>query len=115
MLGRDDEWMGGLERAHHQYLEIGETLRAVHCAIWVGMNLAFRGEIGPATGWLGRAQRLLEEEPGESAEQGYLLLPLMFRHEAAGDFAAAATVAGEAAEIGQRLGDRDLFALALHG
>ena len=73
-----------------------------------------RGEIGPATGWLGRAQRLLEPE-GECAERGYLLLPVVFRHEAAGDFAAAAAVAGEAVRIAERFGDRDLFALAIQG
>ena len=38
----------------------------------------------------------------------------MFRHEAAGDFEAAAEVAGDAARIGERFGDRDLFALAAH-
>jgi DNA-binding CsgD family transcriptional regulator len=115
MLGRDDEAVSGLERAHHLYLEMGETLRAVHCAIWLCLNLATRGEVGPASGWLARAQRLLEREPGESAERGYLLLPIMFQHEAAGDFAAAAAIAAEAAAIGERFGDRDLFALAVHG
>jgi DNA-binding CsgD family transcriptional regulator len=114
MLGRDDDAIAVLERAHHRYLERGETRRAVHAAAWIGINLASRGLVGPATGWLGRAQRLLEQEPGESAEQGYLLLPLVFRHEAAGDFEAAAAVAGEAAAIGQRFGDRDLFAIGLH-
>jgi DNA-binding CsgD family transcriptional regulator len=39
----------------------------------------------------------------------------MFQHEAAGDFAAAAAAAGEAVRIGERFGDRDLFALAIHG
>jgi DNA-binding CsgD family transcriptional regulator len=115
MLGRDDEWIAALERAHHRYLETGETPRAVRCAFWIGMTFATRGEVGPASGWLGRAQRLLEHEAGESVERGYLLLPLMFRHEAAGEFAAAAAVAGEAASIGERLGDRDLFALGVHG
>ena len=65
----------------------------MRCAVWLGMNLALRGEIGPATGWLGRAQRLLENE-GDCAERGYLLLPVVFQHEAAGDFAAAAAAAG---------------------
>ena len=114
MLGRDDEAVGVLERAHHAYLERGETLRAVRCAIWIGMNLAYRGSVGPASGWLGRAQRLLENEPEETSERGYLLLPMVFRHEAAGDFEAGARVGGEAAAIGERLGDRDLFALAVH-
>ena len=50
MLGRDDEGIGILERAHHQYLERGETLRAVRAATWIGMNLAYRGAVGPASG-----------------------------------------------------------------
>ena len=114
MLGRDDESVAWLERAHQRYLETGETLRGVRCALWIGLNLASRGQIGPATGWLGRAQRFLENE-GECPERGYLLLPAMFQHEAAGDFAAAAEAAGEAVRIGARFGDRDLFALAIHG
>ena len=112
MLGRDDESVAWLERAHHRFLEGGETLRGVRCAAWIGMNLAIRGEVGPATGWLGRAQRLLEPE-GECAERGYLLWPGVFRHEAAGDLAAAAAVAEEAVRIAERFGDRDLFALAI--
>ena len=115
MLGRDDEAVGGLERAHHAYLQRGETVRAVHCAIWVCLNLATRGEVGPASGWLGRAQRLLGSGAAESAQSGYLLLPRVFQHEAAGDFATAAGIAAEAAAIGERFGDRDLFALAVQG
>ena len=114
MLGRDDDATAVLERAHHRYLERGETRRAVRAATWIGINLAYRGLVGPATGWLGRAQRLLEQEPGESPEQGYLLLPLVFRHEAAGELEKAAAVAGEAAAIGERFGDADLFAIGLH-
>ncbi len=115
MLGRDDDQTRGHELAHHRYLEAGERRRAARVALWAGMHFAAQGEIGPASGWLGRAQRLLDEEPGESAERGYLLIPVMFRHEAAGDWEAAAAAAGQAAEIGERFGDRDLFALALHG
>lgn len=115
MLGRDGESMRGLERAHHRYLDAGETRRAARAALWAGMHFAARGEVGPASGWLGRAQRLLDQQPGESAERGYLLVPVMFRHEAAGDFEVAAATAQQAAEIAERFGDRDLFALALHG
>ena len=38
----------------------------------------------------------------------------MFRHEAAGDLDAAAAVAADVAGIGERFGDADLFALAVH-
>ncbi len=115
MLGRDEDALAALERAHHRYLERSETRRAAYCAGWIGMSLAYRGAVGPAGGWLARAQRLLEDEPEETVEHGYLLLPAMFQKEAQGDFLAAAAIAGEAAVIGRRLGDPDLFALALHG
>ena len=54
MLGRDDD-VSGLERAHHVYLDAGESLRAARCAFWVGMHLSIRGAMGRGTGWLGRA------------------------------------------------------------
>jgi DNA-binding CsgD family transcriptional regulator/tetratricopeptide (TPR) repeat protein len=114
MLGLVDEFLPLLERAHHAYAEEGEALPAVRCAFWIGMNLALRGEMGPATGWLGRAQRLLEREEGECVEQGYMLLPVAFQHELSGDFDGAAETAAAAAEIGERFGDNDLFALAVH-
>jgi DNA-binding CsgD family transcriptional regulator len=112
MLGRDDDSVAWLERAQQRHLEDGETLRAVRCAAWIVLNLASRGEIGPAGGWLGRAQRLLGPQT-ECAERGWLLLPGVFQHEAAGDFVAAAAVAEEALRLGERFGDRDLFALAI--
>ena len=57
MLGRMDEALGVLERAHEAYLDDGEPLRAVRCACYLWVNLALRGELGRATGWFGRAQR----------------------------------------------------------
>ena len=114
MLGRDEEHLKGLERAHQAYLDGGEVLGAARCAFWVGMHLSTAGEIGRATGWLGRAQRLVEREGRECVEQGYLLLPLIFQHEAAGDYEAASATAAEAAGTGERFGDADLFALAVH-
>jgi ATP/maltotriose-dependent transcriptional regulator MalT len=112
MLGREDEQLQILERASQRHAEGGELRPAARCAFWIGMQLALRGEMGPATGWLGRAQRLIEGE-GECAEQGYLLLPVAFQHEAHGDVDGACATAAQAAEIGERFGDRDLFALAL--
>ena len=59
------------------------------------------------SGWIGRAQRLFEREPGDTVERGYLLMPLAYQHEAAGDFESGAAAAAEAAAIAERFGDAD--------
>jgi DNA-binding CsgD family transcriptional regulator len=112
MLGRDDEYVSALERAHRAHLAHGEPLRAARCAVWIGIILMLLGQTGRASGWVGRARRLVERAGGDCVERGYLLFPLMFEHEARGDRDAAIAAAAEAAAIGERFGDTDLFALA---
>ncbi|HEX4747242.1 MAG TPA: hypothetical protein VFU99_10210, partial [Gaiellaceae bacterium] len=114
MLGRDDEYVRLLERAHHAHLDTGETPAAIRNAVWIGLTLFLRGEVGPGGGWIGRAQRLLEREPRDCVERGYLLMPRVFQHEATGDFESGAAVAAEAAGIAERFGDADGLALATH-
>jgi len=114
MTGRENEYLDLLGRAYRAHLDGGEDRGALRSAFWVGLNLARRGETGPAGGWLARAQRLLERADGDCVERGYLLLPGVFEQEARGDLEVAAEVAAEAAATGERFGDADLFALAGH-
>ena len=74
MLGRDDEYVQALERAHRIHLADGDILPAARCAFWIGINLAVRGEPARAAGWHGRAERLVERAGGECVERGFLLL-----------------------------------------
>ena len=114
MLGRLEEYVGCLERGYRAHLQARAARAALRCAFWIGVHLAQRGEMGGAGGWLGRAQRLLDREGSESVEAGYLLLPRVFELEGRGDLEAAAATAAEAAALGERFGESDLFALAAH-
>jgi DNA-binding CsgD family transcriptional regulator/tetratricopeptide (TPR) repeat protein len=113
MLGRDDDYVSALERAHHAYLESGEPVRAVRCAWWIGHNFLFRGEPGPARGWFARARRLLGREGRDCVERGYVLIAATLEHVFGGDHEAAHATAVEIAEIGERFGDHDLVAMGL--
>ena len=114
MLGREEHYLGILERAYRAHLDADEGLAALRCAFWIGVTLASGGEMGRAGGWLGRAQRLLDRQGDDCVDSGYLLLPRVFEQQGSGDLEAAAATAAEAAAIGERFGDPDLFALAAH-
>jgi ATP/maltotriose-dependent transcriptional regulator MalT len=114
LLGRDDDYLDALDRAHGVHLSAGETLRAARCAFWLGFRLLMRAETGRSTGWLSRAQRLLERQAGDCAERGYVLLPLVEQQLEAADYEVAYATAASAAEIGERCADADLVACARH-
>lgn len=114
LTGRDDEYLGTLERAHNAHVDDGQCARAVRCGFWLGFRLLMRGEMGRASGWFARAQRLLDGDPRECAERGYLMLPVVEQRLETSDFEAAYASAADAAAIGERCGDADLVACARH-
>jgi ATP/maltotriose-dependent transcriptional regulator MalT len=113
MVGRIDDSMTLMERAHHAHLDEGATLRAAGMAIWIGMSLASRDEFGPAGGWFGRAQRLVEREGRDCVEQGWLLVPAALQQLAAGDYDAAFAGLSTAVATAERFHDADLLAGAM--
>lgn len=114
LTGRDDEYLDTLERAYNAYINDGECLRAVRCGFWLGFRLLMRGEMGRASGWFARGDRLLVQGPRDCAERGYLLLPVVEQRLAAGSSDAAYALAEEAAMLGERCRDADLTACARH-
>ncbi len=113
MLGRDDDYVGALERAHRAYLDAGQAPRAARLTWWIGHSLLFRGRTGPAMGWFARGERLLARAEGDCVERGYLLIPVLLQHSLGGDYDAAYAVAAEATAIGERFADRDLVAMGV--
>ena len=77
LVGRDENYLKTLERAYNAHRDTRQPLRAARCAFGNGFRLLMRSETGRATGWFARAQRLLERDARECAEQGYLLLPVV--------------------------------------
>jgi DNA-binding CsgD family transcriptional regulator len=112
MLGKVSEMLATQERAYHAYLEQGEVLPAARTALWLATNLASRGKIPQASGWVELSERLLLAAPEDCVERGYLLMPRMLRHVGAGEFEDVVSVGAQAADIGRRFGDPDLTALA---
>jgi DNA-binding NarL/FixJ family response regulator len=113
LLGHVEDCLGALRRALQLHAEAGEPRRAARCAFWLAFHLSSRGEVAQSGGWFARANRLLERQPPDCAERGYLLLPVAIQHIGADDNATAQQVAERAAGIGRRSGDADLAALAL--
>jgi hypothetical protein len=101
LLGRVEDCLRALQRAQRLHAERGDLRRAARCAYWLAFHLLNQGELAQASGWLARANRLLEHEQ-ECAEHGYLLIPVALRQLVAGDHAEAGRTADRAAAIGRR-------------
>jgi DNA-binding NarL/FixJ family response regulator len=113
LIGRDDDFERLMEGAHHAQLMDADVRGAVRSAFWLGFTLASSGQIGPATGWLARAERLVEREVSDCVERGYVLLAVAVQKLFAGEYEASFAASADATEIGERFGDADLIAFTL--
>jgi DNA-binding NarL/FixJ family response regulator len=115
LLGRVGDCIAALERAYQLHATGGDTRSAVRCAFWMCFHHFNQGEFGQGSGWLAKANRLVEGSSDECAERAYLLLPLAFQLGAiAGEYAAARAMATTAIDIARRCGEPDVVALALN-
>jgi tetratricopeptide (TPR) repeat protein len=98
------------ERAYEAYRKQDDPRRAAHVAIDLFQHYGDLGERGTATAWLQNASRLLEGQP-ENAEHGWLSFARGIAARDEGDLVEAVRHAEDAAVLGARHGDKDLFAL----
>lgn len=113
LTGRLEECQRAMQRAHQAYTEVGNPCRAARWLFWLGFTLLLGGDHAQATGWLGRAGRLLEGVQ-ECAEHGLLLLPAVIQETDRGAHGDAVATAARMVEIGTRTGDSEVLALGLH-
>jgi ATP/maltotriose-dependent transcriptional regulator MalT len=114
-------WLGDLEEAlrlqrqvHQAYLDGDDVGTAALVAIDIGYTLSLRGEHAQGSGWVGRAGRLLEDQP-ECAEHGYLLYLEFEAAFDASDLDASLGVAQRVHAHGRRFDDPTLLALGVLG
>src|SRR4026209_2779238 len=108
LVGRDDDCEAFTARAHQTFLDSGNREGAARAAFWLGFALMGRGAMAPASGWLARAERLLDEGRHASLLRGYLRIPAAIHRIVQGDVAGAHAAFTQAAEIARRFADRDL-------
>jgi DNA-binding CsgD family transcriptional regulator len=114
LVGRDDDYAGALDRAYRAHLDAGHAASAARCAFWLGLHAFLRGETGRASGWLGRAKRVLDRDAHDCVERGYLMLPLAEGQLQRGRTGSARAAATRAGAIGERFRDHELIACARH-
>lgn len=112
LIGERDDFVAAAAAAHQAWIDSGDAGAASHCAFWVGLHFGERGELAQATGWFGRAARVIEDLP-HGREHGYLLLPQARRKLGGGDAEAAANLAEQAISVGRQHADPDLVTLAM--
>ncbi|MEX2529330.1 MAG: LuxR C-terminal-related transcriptional regulator [Gemmatimonadota bacterium] len=115
LMGRGEESVHALMRAHQSYLDREDPMGASRCAFWLGFQLLMRGERARGGGWVARAERLLQDYGRDCEERGLVLLPRGLRLLAQGDHEAAHEAFVEAGRIGERFGSADLMALSRLG
>jgi hypothetical protein len=113
LLGNVDEAMRALQAGYQDRTRNGDSLGAARFASWLGLLLTIRGEPAVGGGWFARAQRLLETEPKDIVERGYLLAHETFQHIYRGDFDRARETAVRVVETGRRFSEHDLVAQGL--
>jgi len=99
------------ERAHAAYAAAGDNRGAARVALQLAWEHYQRGDDAVSTGWYGRAATLLEGDT-ECGEYGTLLFLSGFTMFMGGNADAAAQLLTQAADLGRRIGDRDVEALA---
>jgi ATP/maltotriose-dependent transcriptional regulator MalT len=116
LTGHESDAETARERAHQDYLAVGDTEGAARVAFWLALSLVLRGEEARGAGWFGRAKRVLDEAGrDDSVWHGYLLVPQAMGLLFSGRPADALPVAEQAIAVAVEHGDADLRLLAVHG
>lgn len=111
--GRLERCISIRERAYEAHTRAGDRLRAAAAALGLANDYSHRLESSIASGWVRRAERLLQGIP-DSPEHAYLERAYLNASLGRGDLEAALTHAERELDLAARLGNVDVEALGIH-
>lgn len=103
------------QRAHAEWLRVGDLSRAARAAFWLGLTMLLRGDGAPGGGWLARCARLSADLEPDDVAHGYLLVPAALEALRSGEAAVSYDHSVRCAGLAERHGDGDLRALGCLG
>lgn len=89
MAGEETQFTALMQRAHNAFLNERKPEQAARAAINLAMFQLNAGQAAQAGGWIGRANRLLDDGRRECVESGYLQIALALQSLRAGNHARA--------------------------
>jgi len=102
------EHMAAIERAFAGHVKAGNRRRAALLATTLAHHYGFLLQKSRAQGWLGQAERLLDQEPDETIEHGWLAVQKALFAFNRGDLDSMLALGREAERIGRSFGERNV-------
>ena len=112
-VSKHDESIAARQQAYAGYAAASQEPAAAAAAARLSIEHFMRDEPAVGAGWLARAQRHARDQP-DSVEIGFLAVVEATIARFGGDLEGSVAIAVRASELGRRLGDPDLRALAIH-
>jgi len=100
--------IAAIERAFAGHVKAGNRRRAALLATTLAHHYGFLLQKSRAQGWLGQAERLLDQEPEETIEHGWLAIQKALVAFGKGDLDAMLALGREAERLGRKFGDRNV-------
>lgn len=109
--GHPDEAVEALERAYAGFLEKGDTDTAAAIAVWLTYLAFRRGAMAVGSGWMAKAERLVEDDPDSPGAAWVSFLRMASALFAGSDMAAAIEHGDQALELARNHGIREIQAM----
>ena len=101
------------QRAFQVHSDAGDRQAAARDALWLTLVLVNSNNDSAGRGWQARAARLLDDEPGDVPERGFLQMHEMYQQIFSGHFEEGFELAVTVAESGRRHREPDQIAVGL--